>query len=1331
MSLSSWLRTLGRRIAGTHPRRARPQAPSRWRRCAILVELLEDRTLLSTYNWKPGNLTGNWNDANNWTSPDGGTTFPVAGDTAIFGGAPTAAVNVSLNGAQSAATVTFSNTAQSYIIAPSGTSPSLTIGTSLTSSATAGLNNVISAAVTANNAAMSVTNGNLTLGGQVTASSVTGTVSGGLLRLSNFGAGASNSVTGTFTVSGGTLEAFSTQTANTDSIGTANVVLSGGTLKLDPIPSVFATTSANTVGVVGRYYNFGFTPTNSTTGTNQADYSGPPAATRNEGTINFPAANPSTFQPAGVNATNFGVDWVGGLNILTGGSYTFTWVTDDSGTLLIDGAVVVNNLLNATGTGTVTLTPGFHSVDARMVQIGGGGGAVLSYTGPDPGTTATVIPVAADATKGGLFQYSTTAATFTNNVTVSAGATGTVDVSNAAMDPTLGTLTTGTGSTLNVTGSFTGRTVIFGNVTLQGNTTFNPTGGNITPAVISDGGSNATLTKSGAGTLTLNQANTYAGGTVLKGGTLALGNASALSSGGLTVNSGAVVLNVAGALGSTISLTAGENLVVNQDNLLNGVTVTVGAGATLQATTVNGLAGAAINLNGGGLSLRADAPTTFNAGALTINSNASTLNVNRLVTNAGAQTLTLAPTSLAFGSGVNTLNITGGNGDTLQLNSALALPGTFTVNTIDANLSLNGAVSGAAKIIKTGVNTLNFLVDSTAWTGSSGATLDVVQGTAALFTANAGGATTSTVTLKGGTLGLRNNTNNTLFNVNVVIDPAVPQGTVDVNNAGSGSGNTLIIASLSVGAGQTFNLTGANTYKLQVNATVSLGAGAATVFNTSSADLLLGSTGVTTVASVVGPGTLAKTGGNRMTLFQANTGTGSAGIVPAIINAGVLEVRSIFGLAANGAGNAPVTLNGGTLDLRRDSAATYSLDVIVTANNATLNVQSAGGSTTGLTLGISSLKVSNNTLTKTSANTYTLQVVGTTTLTGSPTLAVNNDALLLNAVSDGGGGFGITKTGAGTLQLNAAASYTGDTRANAGTVQVTSTGTIAGNAFVEPGAILRLEAAANIAAGKSVVVTSSPTAVGELDARYNGALPSVTAASTGVLALGAGTYSQALNLATLGDGTFFLGASVNTTLTGTLTPSGTTYRLGGGGGQLAVGGTNVLADNVGATRLVAGTALANGTGNLTNGTGTVVLLNNNTYTGGTVVNRGSTLVVATTANASGSPLGAGAVTVWGTLTAAGASGSFLANGSTTANTNAVTLNPGSTLTFDNTNAFRGVTAGNNPNRWGDSAGITLNGATLRCSARTTPRAPRRPSAPSASTRAAPSSSSGTRPATPS
>src|SRR5262249_4555472 len=153
-----------------------------------------------------------------------------------------------------------------------------------------------------------------------------------------------------------------------------------------------------------------------------------------------------------------------------------------------------------------------------------------------------------------------------------------------------------------------------------------------------------------------------------------------------------------------------------------------GPGATLQALTANALNGATINLTGGGLSLRADAATTF-AGTININSNTSTINVNRLTGSATNVALTLGG-GLNFGAGANTLNVTGGNGYSLQV-GATTLTQDIVINTVDANFNFTAAVSGAFKISKTGVGTLTFNVNSTSWTGATGTnTLDILQGTA-------------------------------------------------------------------------------------------------------------------------------------------------------------------------------------------------------------------------------------------------------------------------------------------------------------------------------------------------------------------------------------------------------------------------------------------------------------------------------------------------------------------------------------------------------------------------------------------------------------------------
>jgi autotransporter-associated beta strand protein len=71
--------------------------------------------------------------------------------------------------------------------------------------------------------------------------------------------------------------------------------------------------------------------------------------------------------------------------------------------------------------------------------------------------------------------------------------------------------------------------------------------------------SGGALAKTGAGTLVLNNANTYSGGTTLEAGTVVAGHNQALSSGAVTVNSGATLrLGTGVSIGNTINLTGGS-----------------------------------------------------------------------------------------------------------------------------------------------------------------------------------------------------------------------------------------------------------------------------------------------------------------------------------------------------------------------------------------------------------------------------------------------------------------------------------------------------------------------------------------------------------------------------------------------------------------------------------------------------------------------------------------------------------------------------------------------------------------------------------------------------
>ena len=201
----------------------------------------------------------------------------------------------------------------------------------------------------------------------------------------------------------------------------------------------------------------------------------------------------------------------------------------------------------------------------------------------------------------------------------------------------------------------------------------------------------------------------------------------------------------------------------------------------------------------------------------------------------------------------------------------------------------------------------------------------------------------------------------------------------------------------------------------------------------------------------------------------------------------------------------------------------------------------------------------------------------------------------------------------------------------------------------------------------------------------------------GVLALNA-IYTKALDLNALGDGTWFLGSTNNAVGANgaydaaTLAPGfNNTYRLGAGGSTLFFGtngNSNVITDVHASTasKLTVGAPMSlQNNGVIGNGSGNVVFLTNQNYTGSTLINRLSTLDFRGTLNTS-------SIETYGGLNVAGETGTFLAGGSGAHIP--VTLRPGATLRFDNTSAGVLPTSATQ-GRWSDTTAIALDNATLR------------------------------------
>ncbi len=301
--------------------------------------------------------------------------------------------------------------------------------------------------------------------------------------------------------------------------------------------------------------------------------------------------------------------------------------------------------------------------------------------------------------------------------------------------------------------------------------------------------------------------------------------------------------------------------------------------------------------------------------------------------------------------------------------------------------------------------------------------------------------------------------------------------------------------------------------------------------------------------------TLAKTGSGTLVLSGANIYTGATCIQAGTLQLGASDVIP---------DTSDVTVNG-ALDLADNS------DTI-----AALALGNAGTVTTGagtLTLGGDVAY---------SGSGAGATISGNLAFGAAPrTVTVNNasaaDDLTISADITGSGG--MVKEGAGVLVLsgnNVAA--TGGMTLNAGLTRFESSASINGT-----DRDVTVNADGAVAFGASFGAANVPTALSDR----------IVASSAGTIA--ADNYAAEnfdfSDATGAGLTAASLGAVGNETYTGTLTPNGTTYRLGGGGGTLTMANANAVTG--------AGNSL------VVRGPGTVILANSNDYDGTTTIAAGT------------------------------------------------------------------------------------------------------------------------------
>ncbi|WP_154018692.1 autotransporter-associated beta strand repeat-containing protein [Brucella abortus] len=434
------------------------------------------------------------------------------------------------------------------------------------------------------------------------------------------------------------------------------------------------------------------------------------------------------------------------------GASTSGLVVQGADNLVLSGVLSDVGRLTKNGSGTLTLTAdntytggggrvfagGVVSVD-KEVRLGGGdltfNGGTLQVTGTGWTSTSRAVSLQAG---GGTFDIEDAANNFavTQGVAGAGGLTksgsGTLTLSGAnsytgATTVSAGTLVvandnTGGGTTTvdvgaglqigtgGVSGSLAGDIVNNGTLVVDRSNAFDLAN------VISGTGS---LTKNGAGTLTLSGVNSYTGGTTVSAGTLAVRADNNLgdASGGLAINGGATLQltdNLTTARGVTLgagtaTITIDGGKTAQFSNKLTGSgTLAVSGSGTLILSAANDYSGNTTIASGSTLQL-GDGSTdgrlagnVANAGTLTFHNKGGTTfageisGTGSLVQN-GAGALTLSGDSQGF-AGTTTVSsgsllVSGKLGGTVTVNSGATLDGS---GEIGGNTTVNGTLEGAS-----------------------------------------------------------------------------------------------------------------------------------------------------------------------------------------------------------------------------------------------------------------------------------------------------------------------------------------------------------------------------------------------------------------------------------------------------------------------------------------------------------------------------------------------------------------------------------------------------------------------------------------------------------
>ena len=786
-----------------------------------------------------------------------------------------------------------------------------------------------------------------------------------------------------------------------------------------------------------------------------------------------------------------------------------------------------------------------------------------------------------------------TTALTSGTATLTLGAGGTAG--NAGQNTISGAISNGAGGVVAVT--MNGASSVW---VLSGSNTYSGTTSVSRGTLVISGnnsGASGGVTVSNGATLDINSA------TALGSGTFTIVNGSAIdnTSGGTITNAGNNAINASGA---SINFAGSNSLNLGTGNVtiggtgthatwaVNANTLTVGGNISGGQAIYKGGAGTLVfsgNNSGftGGIDLGQGGATT--AGTLDINS-ATALGTGTFQLDAGS-------------GGIATIDNTSGTAIINSENNAQAWATSFTFNgSNNLNLGTGGVTLGVATVTVTtaaGVLTVGGTIGGPSAVG-------IIKGGAGTLVLTGSNGYTGTTTIKNGTLDAANSNGSatgsggvTLTGSSALSNPTLAgSGFISGLVTTTGTGAAIGAAHLAPGLGPTpgtLTLGNGLTIGNGTNLDFDLGSTSSLIAVTGNLSLggnvVLNPTGIAgfglnTVYDLINfSGTLLNSGSLASWTASSLPG-GATGYSFALVSG--TEITVTF----TGSGTTPAvaywqgalsgtwaTVTSGSTNFTSDAAGTTNTTVIPgSTTNVKFTANSAGnlGTVLGQDFTINSLEFTG---TSTTAGTTSVTIGGTNTLTvmaggtngntagtgitvdagsaahtigsnvalgSSQSWIVNGSALTVSGtVSDGGHGYGLTKSGTGTLVLSASETYTGATAVNAGALEVD--GSLSGSSAVTVG-VATLSGTGNIGGSVALTGTSNLSSAGTLTVASLGVSGLGNTISSGTVdATGGTTLNNGSGLAvngTLGGGTVTTGSGSVLSGTGRIT-GGVTVSAGG------------------------------------------------------------------------------------------------------------------------------------------------------------------------------------------